>query len=303
LLVAEKLDPREVSVRYNLGRLWERLGRESEALKEYLAFLELTPDDPRAVDLFSDKGVTLTSEKDPYLLGLVQDQSGKSVRTPAEADAFAAYLLEKKSSTRTIKQDGGSKTAHAVTMDMVPNFSNKQAEKYRPQVSRFAEQYKVSPNLVFAIMRTESNFNPFAVSRKGAQGLMQLMPTTAANHAVWNSFDPEQNISGGVRYLRKLLNLFGGDLRLALAAYNAGENAVARYRGIPPYRETREYVRKVLWVYQSRNFDPPPLSAKKQKPSPAPRQVVYPDDRNDGTGAVYRTRSREGLVLYTNTPR
>jgi membrane-bound lytic murein transglycosylase C len=127
--------------------------------------------------------VTLTGEKDPYLLGLVQDQSGKSVRTPAEADAFAAYLLERKSNQRTIKQDGGSKTAHAVTMDMVPNFSNKQAEKYRPQVSRFAEQYKVSPNLVFAIMRTESNFNPFAVSGAPAYGLMQLVPTSGGREA------------------------------------------------------------------------------------------------------------------------
>ena len=186
----------------------------------------------------------------------------------------------------------------------LPKDVNLTAGHYADLVHRIAHAGGVEPDLVKAIIRVESNFNPFAVSRKGAQGLMQLMPTTAANHAVGNSFDPEQNITGGVRYLRKLLDLFGGDLRLALAAYNAGENAVARYRGIPPYRETREYVRKVLWLYRSRNFDPPSASeARIPKPAPAPRQVVYPDDRNDGTGAVYRTRSREGFILYTNTPR
>lgn len=153
------------------------------SLKNAIVTTLLTPDDPRSVDLFSDKGVTLTSDKAPYLLGLVQDQNGKSIRTPAEAEAFASHLLEKKSSTRTIKQDGGSKIAHIVTMDMVPNFANKQAEKYRPQVSRFAEQYRVSPNLVFAIIRTESNFNPFAVSGAPAYGLMQLVPTSGGREA------------------------------------------------------------------------------------------------------------------------
>jgi hypothetical protein len=185
----------------------------------------------------------------------------------------------------------------------LPKDVNLTAGHYADLVHRIAHSGGVDPDLVKAIIRVESNFNPLAVSRKGAQGLMQLMPTTAANHAVANSFDPEQNIIGGVGYLRKLLDLYRGDLRLALAAYNAGENAVARYQGIPPYRETREYVRKVLWLYRSRTFDLPSRYATTPKPSPGSRQVVYIDDRNDGTGAVYRTRSREGLILYTNTPR
>lgn len=153
------------------------------SLKNAIVTTLLTPDDPRAVDLFTDKGVTLTSEKDPYLLGLVLDQNGKPVRTPADAEPFADYLITNKSGTRTVQQDKGSKTAHVVTMNMVPNFSNKQAEKYRPQVSRFAEQYDVSPNLVFAIIRTESNFNPFAVSGAPAYGLMQLVPTSGGREA------------------------------------------------------------------------------------------------------------------------
>jgi len=153
------------------------------SLKNAIVTTLLTPDDPRSVDLFSDKGITLTSDKPPYLLGLVQDQNGKSIRTPAEAEQFADYLIKNKLNARAIKQDGGSKTAHVVTMGMVPNFANKQAEKYRPQVSRFAEQYKVSPNLVFAIIRTESNFNPFAVSGAPAYGLMQLVPTSGGREA------------------------------------------------------------------------------------------------------------------------
>ncbi|OGW67718.1 MAG: hypothetical protein A3H49_09270 [Nitrospirae bacterium RIFCSPLOWO2_02_FULL_62_14] len=157
--------------------------RPQESLRSAIVTTLLTPDDPRAVDLFSDKAVTLTSEKDPYLLGLVQNQEGQSIRTPAEAEQFADYLIKNKSNTRAIKQDGGSKTAHVVTMGMVPNFANKQAEKYRPQVSRFAEEYKVSPNLVFAIIRTESNFNPFAVSGAPAYGLMQLVPTSGGREA------------------------------------------------------------------------------------------------------------------------
>ncbi len=185
----------------------------------------------------------------------------------------------------------------------LPKDVNLTTGPYADLVNRIAREGGIEPDLVKAIIRVESNFNPFAVSRKGAQGLMQLMPGTAANHAVNNAFDPEQNIAGGVRYLRSLLDLFGGDLGLGLAAYNAGENAVTRYNGIPPYRETREYVAKVLALYRTRRFDPLPDRHSARRPSRVPREVVYPDDRNDGTGAVYRTRSREGHLLYTNVPR
>jgi soluble lytic murein transglycosylase-like protein len=99
---------------------------------------------------------------------------------------------------------------------------------------------------VKAIIKAESNFNHRAVSPKGAKGLMQLMPATASSLQVRDSFHPENNIEGGVKYVRYLLNFFNGNLPLALAAYNAGENAVLRYGGIPPYRETQTYVRRVL---------------------------------------------------------
>lgn len=116
-------------------------------------------------------------------------------------------------------------------------------------ISWSAERYGVDSNLVKAIIKTESNFNHKAVSKKGAKGLMQLMPKTAVNFGVNDCFHPESNIDGGIRYLSYLIRLYNGNLPLSLAAYNAGEGAVAKYRGIPPYPETRSYVRQVLNRY------------------------------------------------------
>ena len=113
-----------------------------------------------------------------------------------------------------------------------------------------ASAFKLDRALVQAIIETESAFDVHAISAKGARGLMQLMPETAARYGVRDIFDPEQNIWGGVRYMRDLLEKFNQDLPLALAAYNAGENAVTRYGGIPPYPETREYVQKVMALQQ-----------------------------------------------------
>jgi soluble lytic murein transglycosylase-like protein len=108
----------------------------------------------------------------------------------------------------------------------------------------------VDPALVRAVMKVESDFNETARSYKGAQGLMQLMPETARLHKVGNTYDPEENIEGGVQHLRLLLDRYQGDLRLTLAAYNAGIQAVEKYRGIPPYLETQDYVRRVLSYHQ-----------------------------------------------------
>ena len=114
-----------------------------------------------------------------------------------------------------------------------------------------ARRHGVDPGLVLAVVSVESAFRPEAVSRKGAQGLMQLMPATAASLGVKDVFDPVENLDGGSRHLGSLLTLYGGDLVSALAAYNAGAGAVARHRGVPPYRETRAYVKKVLERYQA----------------------------------------------------
>lgn len=126
----------------------------------------------------------------------------------------------------------------------------KDFEKYDPEIWKASQRYNVDYNLVKAVIKAESNFNPKAVSRAGARGLMQLMPETANLLQVNDSFHPEDNIDGGVRYLRYLLNLYNDNLQLALAAYNAGEKAVFKYRGIPPYQETQTYVQRVLRYYQ-----------------------------------------------------
>lgn len=123
--------------------------------------------------------------------------------------------------------------------------------EYDAIIAASSQKYGVSPSLIKAVIQAESGYNPNAVSRKGASGLMQLMPKTARSLKVNNSLDPKDNVEGGVKYLRFLLDTFRGDVSLALAAYNAGLNKVAKYGGIPPYTETRNYVNKVLSFMQS----------------------------------------------------
>ena len=123
--------------------------------------------------------------------------------------------------------------------------------EYDQIIASCATKYGVNQCLIKAVIHAESGYNPNAVSRKGASGLMQLMPGTARSLKVSNSFDPKDNVEGGVKYLRFLLDTFRGDVPLAVAAYNAGLNKVAKYGGIPPYNETRTYVNRVLSYMQS----------------------------------------------------
>lgn len=123
-------------------------------------------------------------------------------------------------------------------------------QRYDAFIREAAALYRLPESFIRAVIKVESNYNPQVVSHAGACGLMQLMPGTAARMGVTDVFDPRQNILGGARYLRILANLFNGDLVLVIAAYNAGEGAVMRYRGIPPYEETQRYVQRVLrWYY------------------------------------------------------
>ena len=144
-------------------------------------------------------------------------------------------------------------------------------------IDEAASRHGVDANLVRAIIQVESNFNPHAVSRKGAMGLMQLMPQTARSMNVSNAFDPTQNVDAGVRHLKSLLDNYNGDLELSLAAYNAGSTAVNRNRGIPPYSETRNYVKKITGLYWAGAPSASPLASR-----------------------IHVSRDSEGHVVFTN---
>jgi len=150
-----------------------------------------------------------------------------------------------------------------------------------------ASKYAIDPSLVHAVIKTESNGNPYAVSRKGAMGLMQLMPGTASDLEVRNPFDPEENIDGGTKYLRDLIERFKGDLTLALAAYNAGPKAVEKRGSVPEIAETKQYVRKVLSLYNGVPYHPLPSSGA----SAVSR-----------TEQIYKIVTEDGSILFTNSP-
>ena len=217
------------------------------SLRSAIVSALLTTSDPATVDLFTDKDVALESDRKPYLYGLVHDNQGKAVHTRAQAEAFANYLIAQKTQTRPVSADEGAKTALFVRIAMVKNYEAKGAEHYRATAEKYAAQYHVSPSLVLAIMRTESNFNPFAVSSAPAYGLMQLVPTSAGRAAVKRIqgidetptpdylFDPEHNVELGAAYLSVL-----GDTEFRaidnensreycmIAAYNTGPRNVTR---------------------------------------------------------------------------
>jgi soluble lytic murein transglycosylase-like protein len=172
------------------------------------------------------------------------------VATSAAADVHIATRADGR---RVIYNIPSSK----VTRDTNWQWLAKQQDRpsrYDPIIERYALLYGVNPTLIRAVIQVESDFNPNTVSAKGARGLMQLIPATAKRYGVDKIHDPEQNIRGGVRYLSDLMAMFSGDLPRVLAAYNAGENAVIRHGGIPPYQETATYVKRALTVYYGRPY-------------------------------------------------
>lgn len=170
-----------------------------------------------------------------------------------------------------------------------------------PLIDRFALDEGLSPRLVQAVMQVESAYDQRALSKKGAMGLMQLMPDTARELGVRDPWNPADNIRGGARYLRQQLDRFGGDLSLALAAYNAGPTAVERHRGIPPYAETQRYVGKVLALYEK---NPPEiLRAYARDQSRARQEQTSARVASERSGdRVYVTRDAQNRIIFTTAP-
>ena len=145
---------------------------------------------------------------------------------------------------------GEEYTAIKIEHSLPPVNGNKKERLFHPIIIQTAIRHQMDPALVKAIIMAESGYNPRAISKNGAIGLMQLMPETAQELNVEDIFNPKQNIDGGVRYFKQLVNQFSGDLKLALAAYNAGSRTVRKYNGVPPFKETQHFIKKVFEYYQ-----------------------------------------------------
>ena len=178
--------------------------------------------------------------------------SSKENRWKPVPPANAASMRAARSAADEVNQYLGRESGQSATARIVTANSGGTASTpgdIDTAIEQAAARHNVDPNLVRAVVKVESNFNPNAVSRKGAMGLMQLMPSTARQLKVKNPFDPQQNVDAGVRHLKQLLESYGGDVKLTLAAYNAGAGAVARSSGVPHYAETQNYVRRITNLY------------------------------------------------------
>jgi soluble lytic murein transglycosylase-like protein len=209
-----------------------------------------------------------------------KDASGK--RVFINADPIPPARPSKPAPSGTAAAGIASHTTQAsfIASSAVSAAEEANREKITQMVREVSDRYRVDPALVRAVIQTESNWDSRAVSRKGARGLMQLVPGTAQQFGVSNVFDPQQNLDGGVHYLRMLLERYNGDLDRALAAYNAGPTAVDRAGGVPRYRETRAYVRKVTDSYFRPGSDRLPRAFDMR--------------------SIYRTVAANGRVVFTN---
>jgi soluble lytic murein transglycosylase-like protein len=182
------------------------------------------------------------------IAGLASIPLSASARIESTIDRYGVVTLGQ---TRAVARPQKAVSARAEPLQTAtPGGAVAASDRFDSYIREAARLYQIPEELIRAVITVESGFSPRAVSPANAKGLMQLMPQTAQRMQVEDIFDPRQNIYGGVRYLRILANLFNGDMALTVAAYNAGESAVLRYGGIPPYRETEDYVTRVVGLYR-----------------------------------------------------
>jgi soluble lytic murein transglycosylase-like protein len=223
------------------------------------------------VPAWAQSGITTTTDESGrkiYVNGEAGNGSASSTSTAYRTEASAprsalVYWSATEHRFKPVPTSGAVMRAARSAASEVNSYLDGKGQNYQNLNRGFTQQdidaaidaaavrHNVDPSLVRSVVKVESNFNPNAVSRKGAMGLMQLMPSTARSLNVANPFDPAQNVDAGVRHLRKLLDSYGGNISLSLAAYNAGSGAVARSAGVPHFRETQNYVRRITDLYSA----------------------------------------------------
>lgn len=248
----------------------------------------------RSVNFFAILGLTLSSLGHAGNLYVYRDQNGSALLTNKKVND-RQYQQEKVTYYPNTNVHSYSNWG-ANEASVLPSYSNTK-DAYDHIIRNAAQMYGVSEGLIKAIMHTESGFNPSARSPVGAQGLMQLMPATARRFNVTNAYDPVQNIHGGVKYLSWLIKRFKGNTQLALAGYNAGEGNVDKYGGIPPFRETQDYVRRVMSRYQ--NLYSAGVSSVQPSTSNAP-QIISASSNYTPSSNTHTTQ-REIIVLAENS--